>query len=177
LGKVLQRLLVCFAFAAALLAPALARAALLPSCDGHEQLTRALPPSPPPAEPPPADACSLAAMAALAGASADELGDVRVAAMCDIRGASVIAPQRVQPMTSGRIEAGAVPGADPSTPVIDSGTRHPPVAAASPALAEHAVLDLAALVPPATSELGPPFPPVTGSPRSGFVRGIDHPPR
>jgi hypothetical protein len=180
--RVLQRLLVWLAFAAALFAPALARAALLPTCDAHEQLTRMPAPSPP--DPPTEDACSLAALQSpdQAGGrpqSLDQadLGDVRVAAMCDARGASVIAPQRVLAVADARIEAAPACETEGSGPAIGPDSHPPPAAGASVALADHAVLDAATLIPPAFSELAPPYPVITGGPRAAFDRGVDHPPR
>jgi hypothetical protein len=178
-GRVLQRLLVCLAFAGVFLLPALARAALVPACDAHEQLTRMPAPSPPELRVVDAgleDACSVGSLAAL-HAPTDELGDVRVAAMCDPRGASVIAPQRILPVSDARIEAPPACEADSAAPAVGPGSHHAPVAGASVALADHAVLDPASLIPPPSSELAPAYPPVLGGPRSGFRPGVDHPPR
>ncbi len=162
---------------AAWLAPAIARATLLPACEGHDQMTR-MPAewaAPTPTLLQPKDACD--AGAPEAKPAQEDLGDTRVAAMCDERGASVIAPPRILPMTDARIEAAPGCGFDPSNPVASPGPQHGPVASASPALAEHAVLDGMPLVPPASSEPAPPFPPIAGGARTGFHRGIDHPPR
>jgi hypothetical protein len=174
-GRFLQSWLKCFAFAMCLLAPALARAALTPACEAHDQLTRM-----PiewmlvdvPSEP--TDACDAGTQAP--AVAAEELGDTRYAAMCDERGASVIAPQRILPMTDARIEA--VPGCafDDATSYVGPGPRHAPIAQSGPALADHAVLDPQPLVLPASSEPAPPFPPPAGSFRPGFGRGIDHVP-
>jgi hypothetical protein len=187
-GRFFQRLGVWLAFAIALVVPLLfattARAALLPACDARELLTRMPAEWMPPAAGAGADAApaedACAPQVGLDGSKAEEdWGDVRVAAMCDARGASVIAPPRILPVADVRIEAVSGCAADPSAPLsaLRSGSRNAPVAAAAPALAEHAVLDVATLVPPASSELGPPFPKVPGGPRSGVARGIDHPPR
>jgi hypothetical protein len=193
-GRFFQRLGTWIALAVALVVPLLlatsAEAALLPACEARDVITR-MPAEWMPAaavatadEPgaPAEDACTPQAghEPGHDGSKAEEdWGDVRVAAMCDARGASVIAPARILPVADARIEA--VPGcaADHSAPLaaLRSGSRSSPVAAAAPALVEHAVLDVADLVPPASSELGPPFPPVRGGPRSGVAPGIDHPPR
>jgi hypothetical protein len=178
-GRLLQRLLVWLAFAGAFLAPMLARAALIPTCDAHDQLSRM--PAPTDADAadagPPA-ACSFAALAAQAAAD-EELGDPRAAAMCDPRGASILAPQRVLPIADARLDA--VPchdGADDgSAPTIGAGSDHPPLSGPTVALAQHAVLDTALLIPPPGEEPAPPFPPAPGGPRAGFDKGIDHPPR
>ena len=178
MDRLLKRLLVCFAFAAAFVVPAIARAAFIPECEAHDQVTR-LPaewaPAIPSALPP--DECPAPPSAVAPSLGADELGDSRVPAMCDDRGASVIAPQRILPITDARIEAVPGCGTDASAPVIGPGPKHPPLAGAAPALVEHASLDALSLLPATWSELAPAFPPVTGGPRCGFAPGIDHPPR
>jgi hypothetical protein len=186
-GRLLQRLAVVLVFAgvflAITLAPSMARAALLPTCE-HDAVTR-IPvewlPVAPSMVPPVADTCTLPPVAPVpppgSGAAAEEQGDSRVPAMCDARGASAIAPQRVLPISDARIEAAPGCGSDPSAPVVGPGPRHSPSAGAAPALADHAVLDGASLVPPAASELAPPYPPITGGPRVAHPPGIDHPPR
>jgi hypothetical protein len=189
-GRFFQRLGVCIAFAVALVVPLLlattARAALLPACEARESITQMpaewMPPAAREDAAPAEDACTPhegGDVHGRSGKAEEDWGDVRVAAMCDARGASVIAPPRILPIADARIEA--VPGctADSATSpaTLRSGSRSSPVGAAAPALAEHAVLDVTDLVPPASSELGPPFPPARGGPRSGVARGIDHPPR
>jgi len=171
------------AFAGALLVPAFARAALLPACE-HDPATRmavewlsvAATDGPADAQ----DACNLssAASAVPAVRAADDLGDLRVAPMCDVRGASAIAPPRIHTIGDDRIEAVTGPGAELySSVTIGPGPRDCPAAGAALALADHAVLDPAVLVPPPSSELAAPFLPVTGNPRAVIARGIDHPPR
>jgi len=177
-ARILQRLVLFFA--GALLVPARAWAALLPACEAHDPTTR-IPadwmPDHQAAVPPVAgggEAC--AALPPKASDAADDV-DVRIAAMCDARGASIVAPQRILPVGDARIEATPGGGTELGPPVIGPHRDHAPVASAAPALAQHAVLDAAVLVPPASSELAPPFPPVTGETRSGFAPGVDHPPR
>jgi hypothetical protein len=175
-AKVLQRLVVWLAFALVTLVPALARAALVPACE-HDPLTRM------PVEwlrpvqqhehehEHESDACTLRA-----AVPQEDLGDVRVAAMCDDRGASVIAPPRILPIGDARIEA-APCSVDLTGPFAGPGTPHAPSLVGGPALAEHAVLDGSGVIPEASCEVSPAFPPVAGGPRVGFGRGIDHPPR
>ena len=166
------------AFAGAFVVPALARAALLPACE-HDPATRMPvervdvggdPQTPTDGQ----EVCNFPAARDDVPADATEM---RVAAMCDARGASAIAPQRVLAIGDACIDAVKGDAADLYRPLIGPGPKNSPATGASAALADHAVLDPAVLVPPASSELAPPFPPVTGGPRSGIARGIDHPPR
>ncbi|MFT3768863.1 MAG: hypothetical protein QM820_25755 [Minicystis sp.] len=176
LSRNLQRLVTWLAFAAALivpvLVPALARAAILPACENHE-----LTPTPPEwLAPTPTilpDACSVTEIR-----NDEDAGDPRVAAMCSESGASVVAPPRVAPVVDARIEA--VPGCGSevsAAPVIGPGPKDSPVGPPAFALADHAVLDEGLLVPPAASELAPPYPAAAGEARAGVRQGIDHPPR
>jgi hypothetical protein len=177
----------CLAVAVMMLAPAIARAALIPECEAHDQLTRMpvewVAPTPPP---PSADSCDAGVGLTMEGdrpaqlvaaPHPDELGDTRLAPMCDERGACVVAPPRIHPVADDRIEAGTRCGWDSSGPLVAPGPRHSPDALTSPMLAQHAVLDALAMVPPAPSELAAPFPRPSGGPRIGYARGIDHPPR
>jgi hypothetical protein len=178
---------VWLAFAGAFFVPAIARAALIPACEAHDQLTRMpvewLPASVSPsdaargdASEAPTDTCT--AVGAASPAPAEDLGDVRVPGMCDARGASVVAPQRILAVDDARIEATPPCGSDQTASAASHGSRHPPSASAPPALADHAVIDSAGLVLPASCELAPPYLPIAGGgPLPGIVRGIDHPPR
>lgn len=175
LPRHLRPFVTLFAFTATLLAIVLAprwvSAAILPTCDSREL-------SPIPAEwlAPPllADmvACTLGELPA-----GDDLGDGRVAAMCDDRGASMVAPPLVHAIADARIDA--APGCLPELtgPCVGPSPDHAPLGA--PAFA---VLDLASLgdalsIPPAPSELGPPFVVTAGAARAGVKHRIDHPPR
>jgi hypothetical protein len=191
-ARLFQRLLVLLAFAGVILVPARARAAICTLCEAHDLLTfvasAASATSAPPAETCMPDAGAPVPADAGLAVPCEDPGDLRVPALCDNRGASMIAPPRVLPVADARIEA--VHGCaselaalindgcgQRSHAAIGPGPRHSPVAGASPVLPEHAVLDAAGMVPPASSELGPDFPPVTGGPLHGVARGIDHPPR
>src|SRR5690348_10482666 len=105
-----QRLTVFVAFVAALLvslcASGRAEAAILPTCDARDFVTTAPPPEPtaPSAE----DACEAALRSELGSLAADDDVEIKVAAMCDACGASMIAPQRVHPISDARIDA--IPG-------------------------------------------------------------------
>lgn len=155
-----------------LLAPGLARAAILPACESHEV-------SAPPIEwlaPTPTilpDACSLGIGIPID----DELGDMHVAAMCSESGASMVAPGRVLPVVDARIDAAPGCGGELAAPAIGPAPDDAPVGAPAFALANHAVLGAGVLVPPPASELALPYPPVAGAPRAGVKRGIEHPPR
>jgi hypothetical protein len=167
MGRLLQRLVVLLAFAGVILAPALARAALLPACEVHE-LTR-MPVEWLVAEA--GDACDAGPTAA------DEQVDVKVAGMCDDRGASIVAPPRIHAIVDARIEAGNGWAFDHSAPHIGPSPQDSPLSSPPLALLDQATLQALAVVAPAASELAPPFPPLPGGPRPGVSRGIDHPPR
>jgi hypothetical protein len=173
MGRVVHALVVCLAFAATLLVPLVARAAFLPACESHEwsgERTAFLPIVALGA-PEGADACSTVRDAD------DEAIDVRVAAMCDARGASIVAPPRILPVADARIDAVPGCGFDLSAPHCGPSPDHTPAAVAAHALAQHATLDVLAQVPPAPSALLPAYPPVAGGARPGHARGVDHPPR
>jgi len=158
-------------FAAVWLAPLQALAAIVQICDGDAisawnpvvSPTRAT-------ETNPADDCQ-----AVPG-NPDEL-DPQVAAMCDARAATVVAPDRVHPMSDARIDA------------VDScdGIQHGPFASAPGsnsyidgltwAYVDPAVLtDGVTLRPQIYVELPSIFV-EPGTPRAGFDRKIYHPPR
>ena len=175
------------AFALALLVPSLARATLVPACESH-QLTRM------PVEwlldrdgdhdrrEPAPDACSsverVERVTERGDRAEDELTDSRVAAMCDGRGASMVAPPLVRAIVDARIDAPAcsLDLAD-AAPVARPGREHTPLGAPAFALAQHAVLDAETVVAPPCSELAPPYPAIPGEARAGVRLRIDHPPR
>lgn len=155
---------------AIVLAPRWAAAAMLPTCESHElsrmpiEWLAALKPAP--------SSCSIGEIAV-----GDDLGDARVAAMCDERGASMVAPPLVHPVADARIDAarGCLP--ELSMPRVGPGSEEAPVGPPVFAVADQANLGAAELIFPAPSELGPPFVRVAGAARSGVERDIDHPPR
>lgn len=166
------------AFALALLVPGVARATLVPACESH-QITRM------PVEwlvdrrEPAPDACtSVERVSERVDHAEDELTDSRVAAMCDGRGASMVAPPLVRAIVDARIDAPAcsLDLAD-AAPVARPGHGHTPLGAPAFALAQHAVLDAEAVVAPPSSELAPPYPAIPGEARAGVRLRIDHPPR
>ncbi len=158
-------------FAAAWLAPLQAMAAIIPICDGDAvsawgpviQAGRT-------ADTTPTDDCRATP------SNSDEYEPL-VAAMCDAQAATVIAPNRIHPMSDARIEA----------VVSCDGIQHGPFASApnsnhyvdglSWANVDPAVLAEPLMVRPRIyTELPPAFVD-PGSPRCGFDREIYHPPR
>ncbi len=183
MARVLQRLVVLFAFAGAFLAPVVARAAVLAEASEVE--------GPLPVAPSP-DVCSLGDLRSsvpaqppanvehgVEHAAVDDIDDAKAGGMCDDRGACVVAPQRVHPVGNARIQVSRFCnfGGHGAAAWIDRGQDDVPGAGAAPVAVQHAVLDTALLVPPASSELGPAFPPVVGGPRVGIARGVERPPR
>lgn len=176
----LQRFAVWTAFAVALLFPLTAGAAILPLCEVDAvtmapRAPAALPLAFAAAEDPatPCDELSLA------DSEDDEVVvDSKIAAFCDARGASAIAPQRVHGINDARIEA------TPSCARLDAAAQtiapsSPEGYAAGPAgaLLDPAALSAATLIPPAPSELLPAYAPVTDAERSGIEQAVYHPPR
>ena len=196
MARLLQRLWLLLAFAGTILVPVRARAAI---CEAHDLValvtSSAVAPAPPAlVEPAPPDACGAPdggapAPVMDAGVPCEDPGDLRVPALCDNRGACTIAPPLVHPVADARIETARGCASELAALLYDDdcsqrsgvaigpGPQHSPAAGVPPVLAEHAVLDAALVVPPASSELGPDFLLVAGGPRRGVVQGIDHPPR
>ena len=158
-------------FAAAWLAPLQAMAAIIPICDGDAvsawgpvvQAVRT-------ADANPVDDCR-------ATPSSSDEHDPHVAAMCDVQGATVIAPNRIRPMSDARIDA----------VVSCDGIEHGPFAGApnsnhyvdglSWANVDPAALTEATMVRPRIYVELPPMYVDSGSPCIGFDREIYHPPR
>lgn len=163
----LQQLCALIALAVALIAPSRAWAAFLPACENRE-LATVLPREQP--EPIESDACS-------AVDAGDDVTDSKVAALCDPRGASVIAPLRIHAISDARIESSAHCGVTISTPMIGPAPDDGSSIGALVAMPSHALLPGAELVPAASYELAPDFPPLEGGARSGVERDVYHPPR
>ena len=164
----LQRFVVWLAFAGALLVPLSARAAFLPACENREVASIALPVQD---AAPPSDM-----LASSCDGAVDHDDDSRVPAMCDPRGASVIAPPRILPIGDARIDAVRKCAFGSSRPVIGPSPNDSPAHDVSFAIADPAVLAIPDLVPPAPSGEAPPFPAVTGGARPGALRSIERPP-
>jgi hypothetical protein len=174
LGKWIASILVmCASFivpALVLLAPGLARAAILPACESVEVSHATIEWAAPTILP---DSCSAGGIQL-----DDDLGDMSVPAMCSENGASMVAPGRVLPVVDARIDAAPGCGAELSgAQAIGPAPDDAPVAAPAFAVVDHAVLGAGTLVPPAVSELAPPFVVVPGAPRAGVKHDIEHPPR
>lgn len=167
----LRGLAVVAFFAATWLAPLQALAAIIPICDGDAiSAWNSMVPTMRAAETNSTEDCQAPA------ASPDEQ-DLQVAAMCDVRAATVVAPNRVRPMSDARIDAvdscdgiqhGPFASAPGSNPAIDGLTW---------AFVEPAVLtDSTTIRPQIYIELPSMFVD-PGAPRPGFDREIFHPPR
>jgi hypothetical protein len=178
--RLVTSLLVCLALALALFVPLRAQAAILPACENREVVTLAPPVAPSilfldvqdaQDEPAPEPACA-------SPASHEPEADSKVAAMCDQRGLSIVAPPRIHPVSDDRIEASPsceiellIPHIGPSP--RDGSSIHLGTAFVEPAT----IADITLLPPPAFSELAPAYPPVEGEARAGVVRDVYHPPR
>jgi hypothetical protein len=169
--RVVQSLLVCIALAVALLVPLRARAAILPACENRELFT--LSPSLPLGDTPPEPAAN----AACATPHSEPEGQANVAPMCDLRGASMVAPPRVHPVNDDRIEATRSCEVSSASPMIGPSPRDASAIHAGAALAAYAMLGSSPLVPRAFSEPAPAFLPTRGEARAGVERDVYHPPR
>lgn len=158
-------------FAAVWLAPLQAMAAIIPICDGDAisawgpvvQTVYAVETNQP-------EDCR-------GGTANSDEHDPQVAAMCDARAASIVAPNRIHPMTDARIDAvpsceGIQHGPFASTPSND---HH--VDGSSWVSVEPAMLTASVVVRPRIYFELPPMFVDPGSPQAGFDREIYHPPR
>ena len=187
----LQRFVAWTAFAVALLVPLLtartAHAAILPLCEVDSATVMPRAPAPVAAPAPLAFAAdepmqpmpSCDQLSRLNGGDDDDAVDPKIAAFCDARGASAIAPQRIAPINNdARIDATpACARLDLSTPTI-AASSHDGLATGSAALLlDPAALDPSAMIHPASSELLPAYAPVTDVECSGIEQAVYHPPR
>lgn len=182
----LQRFVAWTAFAVAFLVPLLtarsAHAAILPLCEVDSATVMPRAPVAPAApfalaadEPTP----SCDQLSRLNGGDDDDAVDPKIAAFCDARGASAIAPQRIVPINyDARIDA------TPPCARLDSAAQtvvassHDGLPTGSAAvLPDPAALDASAMIHPASSELLPDYAPVIDVERSGVERSVYHPPR
>ena len=178
----LQRFAVWTAFAVALLFPLTASAAILPLCevDAVTMMPRmpAAPPQIPLAFAAAEEAATPCGELSAAADSEDTVVDSKIAAFCDARGASAIAPQRILPINDARIEA------TPSCAHLDSSgqtiapSSHDGYATSGAALLlDPAALGASATIPPASSELLPAYAPVLDAEHTGIEQAVYHPPR
>ena len=188
----LQRLAVWTAFAVAMLFPLLvprtAAAAILPLCevDSATVMPRTSAPLPSPiafaAAEEPTPSCDelgrLSAANAANAANDDDTIDPKIAAYCDARGASAVAPQRIVPIADGRIEAGSsCARVEGSAQTIAPAPHDSSTTGSAAFLLDPAALDASATVLPAPSELLPAYAPVTDGDCSGIEQAVYHPPR
>src|SRR5512132_54957 len=176
----LQRFAVWTAFAVALLFPLTAGAAILPLCEVDAVTMMPRTPAPLPlafaAAEEPATPCE--EMSAAASDSEDAEVDSKIAAFCDARGASAIAPQRVHAINDARIEATpSCARLDASSQTIAPSSHEGYAAGSAAVLLDPAALSAATLIPPAPSELLPAYAPVTDAECSGIEQAVYHPPR
>jgi hypothetical protein len=179
----LQRFAVWTAFAVALLFPLTASAAILPLCEVDAVTMAPRMPAAPPQIPLAFAAAEDAAtpcseLSAAAEGSEDAAVDSKIAAFCDARGASAIAPQRILPINDARIEATPSCARLESTGQTIAPSSHDGYATGGAALLlDPAALGAAAMIPPASSELLPAFAPVLDAEHTGIEQAVYHPPR
>jgi hypothetical protein len=107
----------------------------------------------------------------------DDIDNSRVAPMCDLRGASAIAPPRLHGVTDLRFDRGRpCEGADTLKTAVDSSRGDPPVSPPE-ATIEHAVLPSIEPLGPAVEVRLLDLPVRTDGPRTGVRFAIFHPPR
>lgn len=140
-----------------------AQAALVPTCDAAELASRVSPPEEP--------SCTVVTRVV-----DQATGATTAAPICDPRGASAIAPQRVLPVEDARIDASPSCGADELAPVTGSNARFAPHAAPA-ALANEALPSADSVIPPATLSATLEYLKPTVGPLYGVRRAVEHPPR
>ena len=178
----LQRLAVWTAFAVALLFPLTAGATILPLCEVDSATVMPRVPQPSPlafaAAEEPTRSCDELSRLNAAAAADDDGVDPKIAAYCDARGASAIAPQRIVPINDARIEATpSCARLDSSTQTIAPSPHDGPATGAAALALDPAALDPGAMIYPASSELLPDYAPVTDADCSGIEQAVYHPPR
>ena len=185
----LQRFVAWTAFAVALLVPLLtarsAHAAILPLCevDSATVMPRAPVNAGAPAIPfalaaeEPTPSCDQ--LSRLNGSDDDDAVDPKIAAFCDARGASAIAPQRIAPINNdARIDATpSCARLDTTTQTIAPSQRDGLATGSAAVLLDPAALDPSAMIHPASGELLPAYAPVIDVERSGIEQAVYHPPR
>jgi len=168
---VLRALAVAAIFAVVWLVPTRAFATIIPVCDG-DAFSGVPTLGQTPAETPPVDCTPAQAP------SEGEDVDPQVAAMCDARGATVLAPDRIHPETDARIDIGSCEG-NPSLhgPMLGPSHNDGGPLASSFVMTQDAVLTNSLQIRPALFDELPSYLPVTGAPQAGFDIEIFHPPR
>lgn len=161
--RVAAQLIFLMTLACSLLLALGAQAALVPTCDAAELASRFSPPEEP--------SCTVVTRVV------DEAtGATTAAPICDPRGASAIAPQRILPVEDARIDASPSCGADALAPVTGSNARSAPYAAPA-ALADQALPSADSVIPPATLSATLEYLEPVHRPLCGVRRAVEHPPR
>ena len=183
----LQRLAVWTAFAVAMLLPLLiprtARAAILPLCEVDSATVMPRTPAPSAiafaaAEEPTPPCDEFSRLNAANVANDDDTVDPKIAAYCDARGASAVAPQRIVPITDARIDAAtSCARVEGSAQTIAPSPHDSPTTGSAAFLLDPAALDASTTILPAPSELLPAYAPVTDVDCSGIEQAVYHPPR
>lgn len=163
----LHRLVAFLAFALAVCLPLSASAAIVPVCEA-EVATEA---------PAPDLDAQITPSCEVVTSVDDETGETSAAPLCDPAGASAVAPPRIHPIADGSIEAAPSCGDTEGAPSVGPRSPDPLQGGELGGAVHQAVLVPELSVPPPFGGEELLAPPVTGGPRVGFRRGIDHPPR
>lgn len=150
------------AFAVGVLLPLRASATILPLCE--------LQPTASTVTAPPEPTCEL-------GADSDDFGDSSSAPMCDLRGASVVAPPQIFPVADARIEAGSRGcSASVSSPSLSPLPQESPVPV-SAASTDVTTLPMLVPLPPPADCITIEFIADGGRAHAGIAPSVYHPPR
>jgi hypothetical protein len=180
----LQRFAAWTAFAVAMLLPLLvpstAAAAILPLCEVDSATVMPRTPAPSPiafaAAEEPTPSCD--ELSRLNAANDDDAIDPKIAAYCDARGASAVAPQRIVPINDARIDAApSCARVEGSAQTIAPAPHDSSTTGSAAFLLDPAALDPSTTILPAPSELLPAYAPVTDVDCSGIEQAVYHPPR
>lgn len=161
--RIAAQLVFLMTLACSLLLTLGAQAALVPTCDAAELASRVSPPEEP-------------SCAVVTRVVDQATGATTAAPICDPRGASAIAPQRILPVEDARIDASPSCGADELAPLTGSNARSTPQAAPA-ALADQALPSAEPVIAPATLSMMLEYLEPAVGPVYGVSRAIEHPPR
>jgi hypothetical protein len=167
----LLRLLATVAFfAATWLAPLRVFAAIIPVCDGNA-VSGWAPVAPAlPSDPSSTDACP-------SSAAASDDAELHVAAMCDADAATVVAPNRIHPMSDARIDAVVSCDGIHHGPFASTPTNSHNIDGLSWVNVDPAMLTEPLVVRPRIYFELPPMFVDAGVPCTGYGREVYHPPR
>jgi len=167
-SAVLRALAFAAVFAAVWLVPLRANATIIPVCDGDASSGFSALPSLQVAD---------AKLDCASPTPAEEGDDPQIAAMCDMRGATAIAPDRIHPESDARIDAVVSCDGTVHGPLLGPSHGEDGPSSTPLAITHHAILAGTFDLRPALLEELPPYLPMTGAPQAGFDREIFHPPR